>query len=98
MNGSFGFDERRSDGGKVLHVRTKYHGLAQSARLDRVLSAFGRQALADEDYRGVLVEILQFPGRVDKQALHLARGKLAGGGQFASIHELHAPGLQVLAN
>jgi len=73
-------------------------GFSERARFDRILTALGRQAFADENDRGMFVEIFQFASGVDDQAIDLTRTKLRVGHKFAPINKLQPKGIQLAAD
>ena len=83
---------------EILHVWPKNHRLAQLAGFDRILTSLGGEALANENHGGVLVEMLQFAGGVDNQAIHFAFAELRVGGDLVSIDKLDAQRLEVAAD
>ena len=90
LDGAFLLQKTAHDFGEVLHVGAKDHGFAQRARLDRVLAALGGQALANEDDGGLFVEVFQFAGAVDNQAIGVAGLQAGVVHHFRAINNLQA--------
>jgi hypothetical protein len=64
LHGSLRLEEQANDGFKILHVRAENHGLGRKRGFRGILTAVGREALANKGNGGERVPVLEFAGGV----------------------------------
>jgi hypothetical protein len=82
---------------EVLHVRAEEDRLAQGGGFDRILAAFTGEAFADEDEGGRLVEVAEFAGGVDEEAIDLFARAAEIGAEFGAVGDAQAGSFEIFA-
>ena len=98
MGAGLGFEEAGGDLREVLHVGSEDDRAAGGGGFDRVLSAHPMEALPDEDDVRVRVEVAEFAGAVDEQALGTSGFGFGGEIDFAPVDVVHAAAGELAAD